>query len=117
MSIRTVALVFGDNDFGKTFKPLLESLHRAIALRADDGDELSKQEIVELINSGIEFHYRAFQYDSSRSQGVLSVEHIVKYLRSVRVLFDEEAELDIQNVDHDGGAWYLETATGEVYYY
>jgi len=111
---RTIAVVLGDNDFGNTFKPLLETVYRAV--RWNDG--LPSHVIETAIRSGIEFHYVAFQHGKRAGKsGNLSVPDTVSYLSEIRILFDEEAEADIQERDHDSGAWYLELATGQVYAY
>jgi len=112
--MRTIAIVLGDNDFGNTFKPLLESLYRGIAWN----DGLSREAVEAAIRAGIGFHYLAFQHGRRFGQeGHSSLEDKVHYLSKLRVLFDEEAEADICHVDHDGGAWYLELATGHVHAY
>lgn len=109
--MRTIAVVLGDNDFGNTFKPLLESLWRAI----EWNDGLDETVLVDAIKSGIEFHYRAFQLgDNAGKSGYGSVADTVKYLGAANVLFDEAAEADICQAGHDGGAWYLEIASGNV---
>ena len=110
--MRTIALVFGDNDFGNTFRPLLESVYRAF----DWNGELSEEVVKAAVYAGIEFHYLAFQHARHFGQpGYGSLEQKIEYLRGVRVLFDEEAEADICNPNgHNAGAWYLELATGQV---
>lgn len=111
MTARTVAIVLGDNDYGNTFKPLLETVFRASFWNGG----LSKEVLEKAIRAGIEFHYVAFQHGKRHGEtGYGSVEDTVRYLSEVRVLFDEEAEADIAQVDHDGGAWYLELGSGHV---
>lgn len=112
--VRTIAVVLGDNDYGNTFKPLLESLHRGIVWN----DGLSREAIETAIKAGVEFHYLAFQF--GRHSGKVkygTIESTMSHLNDIRILFDEEAEADISQKDHDGGAWYLELATGQVYSY
>lgn len=112
--MRTIAIVFDNNDFGNTFVPLLESIHRAI----DWNGGLSREVIEKAIRAGIKFHYIAFQHGNRYGQpGYPSVHSTVEYLSNIRILFDEEAEADICGVDHDSGAWYLEIPTGNVYFY
>lgn len=112
--VRTVAVVLGDNDYGNTFKPLLESLHRGIVWN----NGLSREAIETAIKAGVEFHYLAFQAGCHADrEGHGTVESTMIHLSNIRILFDEEAEADISQKDHDSGAWYLELATGQVYPY
>lgn len=112
--VRTMALVFGDNDFGYTFRNLLESIYRAFEFN----NGLSREALTRAVQSGIEFHYIAFQHGPHLGEkGYGRVEDTVRYLNGVKILFDEEAEADISLKDHDHGAWYLEMATGQVYAY
>lgn len=116
--MRTIAIVLGDNDFGRTFKPLLETVYRAWEwhgpLEMPHADYL-RNAIRELIKG----HYLLFQvsYDYRPESQVERADKTAAYLGSIRILFDEEAEQDIMTRDHDGGAWYLELATGLVYSY
>lgn len=109
--MRTVAVILGDNDFGSTFRPLLESIHRSLLWHG----ALSRDSVIRLIHAGLGFHYLAFQVGGSHDDQ--DADRTVEYLGRIRVLFDEEAEADIQQGDHDGGAWYLEIATGNVFSY
>ena len=114
---RTVAIILGDNDFGNTFKPLLESLYR---IWEYSSGEFDKEQLRQAILAGTEFHYRAFQLIPYRPKQYdpEKIERTVKYLKTnLLVLYDEEAEFDIQTKDYDGGAWYLELRTGKVYPY
>ena len=109
--MRTIALILDDNDFGATFRPLLVSLSRALSI--DPG--LAPDAVRHAIYAGIEFHYVAFQLRSRFNKpGHGKVQEVVDYLKAVKVLFDEEAEADVLNVGHDGGAWYLELMSGAV---
>lgn len=114
--MRTIAIVLGDNDFYYTMKPLLESVARAIEWHSKP---LPKEEIITIINAGIEFHYLAFQMAGKHnSTGYGTVESSVKYLTErIKILFDEEAEKDIETRFNNSEAWYLEIQTGEVYSY
>lgn len=110
--MRTIAIVLGDNDFGKTFKPLLETLATAIIHR----QSISESDVKSAISSGIEFHYRMFQRDQYKAEEYTF--KILKYLQSkVQVLFDEEAEDNFATHDYDGGAWYLDCLSGSIYSY
>jgi hypothetical protein len=112
--MHTIAVILGDNDFENTFQPLLESVYRAMLWKGD----LSKETVEKAIRCGVEFHYVAFQLgDRYAEVGYRKVEETVRHLSDIMVLFDEKAEADIQRNDHDGGAWYLEMATGKVYAY
>ncbi len=112
---RTIAIVLCDNDFFKTFMPLLEGL---VNVLIDRGDEADDKFIGLVIRQSILAHYVAYQYHPSWSYNGLSqeehLENTGKYLSKIRILFDEEAEKHIAENDHDGGSWYLELYTGRV---
>jgi len=109
--IRTVAISLCDNDYGNTFKPLLETIYKVIQWR----EEPTNKEIENLIWKGIDFHYRAFQ--EHRGATEQEIQRTLKYLGKIKIYFDEEAEKHIQEDDHDSGSWYLEMETGKVYGY
>jgi hypothetical protein len=120
--VRTIAIVLGDNDFGNTFRPLLEGLKAVLEHHEDrNGFSLTPEQIELVIRQSVSAYYVGFQYhfepgsygDSSKTHE----EHIAKtaaYLKDIRVLFDDAAEADIATADHDGGAWYLELQSGTV---
>lgn len=113
--VRTIAIVLGDNDFENTFRPLLYSITKTITVQPT---ELSREVISSIIKEGIKFHYMAYQYRYDLpASGNPPIEKTMKYLSKIRILFDEDAEQDIEQKDHDGGAWYLEVTTGKVYSY
>jgi hypothetical protein len=113
--MRTIAVVLGDNDFGNTFLPLLESIKALITHRGEE--YITPEFICDSIRAGIAYHYRAFQVGASR-QGYFKTEEefaaTVKYLNEITIYFDAAAETDILNKDHDGGAWYLDLQTGRI---
>lgn len=114
--MRTIAIHLGDNDFHNTFKPLLASLYQAIVWN----NGLSREAIEAAVLAGIEFHYVAFQHGSHfGAKGYRPLDETMHYLKTgLRILFDEEAEADICHPGgRNGGAWYLELATGQVYAY
>ena len=120
--IRTIAIVLGDNDFGNTFRPLLEGLKAILEYHEDrNGFSLTPEQIELVVRQSIMAYYVGYQYrfdptcygDGSRThEGHLGETR--KYLNDIRVLFNEEAEQDIATKDHDGGAWYLELQSGTV---
>jgi hypothetical protein len=115
--MRTISIVLGDNDFGSTFINLLESVYRFIKACSPFVEAFTSEEVVaEIIRAGIKFHYLAYQHDPRREVTEYNnVETTTKYLLDgIKILFDEEAELDILHIDHDGGAWYLEVYSGRV---
>ncbi|GBG14533.1 3-oxoacyl-(acyl-carrier-protein) synthase 3 [Novimethylophilus kurashikiensis] len=113
MTVRTIAIVLGDNDFGNTFKPLLEAIHRAIQWN----NGLSREVLEKSIKAGIEFHYLAFQHGRDFNQNIAArLASTLDYLQPT-ILFDEDAEADIDFSNHDGGAWYLEVQSGNIHYY
>ena len=123
--MRTIAIVLCDNDFLNTFPPLLRTVYEAIKeWETGEGEELSEENVKELIMSGVEFFYRGFQLGSRKNHD-LDIPDTVAYLRGtrdkrdkgIRILFDSEAEKHIAESDHDGGSWYLELLTGRVYGY
>jgi hypothetical protein len=104
VGIKAIAIVLGDNDYGNTFRPLLESVRRVIEYR----NELTPQQAAWMICEGTDWHYKAFQnLGRDPARGVLG------YLGSVRILFDEEACADTMH-DHDGGAWFLDVESGQI---
>ena len=112
--MRTIAIVFGDNDFGGTFSTLLAATYKIIQ---DHGtDHFTEQSVRDLINWGVEFYYRAYNLGRGWDQTEESIQQTLKYLKGegLKVLFDEEAEADIINVDHDSGAWYVVLCEGIV---
>jgi hypothetical protein len=115
MEIRTIAIVLGDNDFGNTFRPLLEGLKPIFDYR--DGNLTPKQCELIIIQS-IMAYYVGYQYSFFlQSYGNIGEDHLertAKYLKDIKVLFNEDAEQDISTADHDGGAWYLELQSGTV---
>jgi hypothetical protein len=134
-AMRTIAIVFGDNDFENTFRPLLETVKRVIEhrdrnygirayLEVRKGKtvadavvlpSISEDLVKKIIMNGALFHYQAFQEDIGR--GTSDSLRTSNYLQGIKVLFDEEAEKDILEKDHNHGAWYLELATGKIYSY
>ena len=114
-TMRTVAIVLGDNDFGNTFIPLLETLYNAIQWN----NGLSEDCVRAFISSAAVSHYIAFQRGSSWGEdGYGTLAHTAAYLaKKINVLFDEEAEADIESRFENGEAWYLEIPTGKVYSY
>ena len=105
MGIHAISIVFDDNDYGNTFRPLLQTVLRAIEYHG----ELTKEQAAWMIRDGIAFHYMAFQNLSRRE----AVEGVTEYLQSVSILFDEEACADTL-IDRDGGAWFLDVQTGQI---
>lgn len=113
--MRTIAIVVGDNDFGHTFTPLLKSVYEAFQWHSGN---ISKETIIKCIHVGIRYHYLLFQYADRNYHTNEHLEYLMNtYFKDIKVLFDEEAEKDIQESDHDCGAWYLELSTGNVFPY
>jgi len=116
MLIRSVAIVLGDNDFGQTFHNLLETILRVIV----NDPIISEYSIEKIIKEGLRFHYIAFQnkYDPYYGNGVDSFkkhfDHIENYLSSIRIYFNDDAEREFENGDHDGGAWILCIQDGSI---
>jgi hypothetical protein len=118
--MRTIAIVLGDNDFGNTFRPLLEGLKDIIEYHKPF--ELTKENIDLIIRQSIIAYYIGYQYRFDLQNYHVKVqkteeEHLNSiwvYLKDVKILFDEEAEADIASKDHDGGAWYLELQSGII---
>jgi len=108
--VRTIAIVLGDNDFGNTFRPLLEGLKSILSDR-----ELTQSNVEIIIRNSTVAYYVGYQhrFDMHESSEA-HLEHIKNYLSGIKVLFDEAAEKDIAIADHDGGAWYLEVQSGTV---
>ena len=114
--IRTIAIVLGDNDFGNTFRPLLEGLKAIFEYR---GEELTPENVEVIIHRSVMAYYVGYQYSFyPGSYGDRTHEEHMSntalYLADIKVLFNEAAEQDIATADHDGGAWYLELQSGTV---
>lgn len=109
MGVHAIAIVLGDNDFITTFRPLMESVKRAIEYHG----ELTKEQATAIIKSGIEWHYQTFQ---NMKRGEPSPGTIGYLYGQTRVLFDAEACADVLN-DRDGGAVFLDVQTGEILMY
>lgn len=112
--METIAAILGDNDFENTFRPLLESVGRA--LREHPG--LSPAQVTSLIHMGIKFHYAAFQNHLCHAQVPSSFRKEYAstklYLSKLKVLFDEEADAAYATKDHNGGSWHLNISTGQI---
>lgn len=115
-TIRTIALVLGDNDYGNTFRPLLESMYRSLVR-----NELNcvPAHLEQTIRAAVEFHYLAFQVDyNTEKPGYRPAGEVLHYLQGkLKVLFNEDAEDNIAHTSYDSGAWYLNCGTGEVFAY
>lgn len=105
MGIHAISIVLGDNDYGNTFRPLLQTVLRAIEYHG----ELTKEQAAWMIRNGIDFHYHAFQNLTRGEAGP----GVLGYLNSIRILFDEDACADTM-IDRDGGAWFLDVQTGQI---
>lgn len=115
--IRTVAIIFGDNDFGKTFLSVLNTVKRVL----ENKPETEEKELSTIIKFMAVSHYIGFQYsfDPSNYGGRHHSQdqhfsHIIDYFESIRILVNESAEKDILTEDHDGGAWYLSLQDGKI---
>lgn len=106
--MRTIAVILGDNDFGNTFRPLLESLYRAIQFH----NRLTESDVRACWEAAIEFHYTIFQCAGRPAQETRQDK--LGYLAGATILFDAEAEADILTKDRNHGAWYLEVASGVI---
>jgi hypothetical protein len=104
MGVNAIAIVLGDNDFGNTFRPLLESVKRVIEYHG----EITKEQAAWMIREGIDWHYKAFQ-NMGRELG----RGVLDYLGTVSILFDDAACADTMR-DYDGGAWFLDVASGQI---
>ncbi len=107
--MRTIAIILDDNDFGNTIRPLLQTVARAL----EQAPDLDAKSIELGIREAIGAHYRLFQ--ARNAEPIAQVDRYLKEL--LRVLFDEEAERDIETADHDHGAFYLECQTGQIHPY
>jgi hypothetical protein len=110
--VTAIAIILNDNDFGSTFKPLLESIKNAL----EHNPNLTRENVTRIINSGIEFHYHAFQLGNNcNKQGYGTVKETIEYLTTeMRILYNEEAVRDVFNEYRNGGAWFLDTTSGQV---
>ena len=112
--MRSIAIVLGDNDFGLTFHNLMVSLRDAIISSVRLSRTLEREDVRKLVFVGIRYHFLAFQ-EAGRESSDEEIEATVKYLEEgVRVLFDDEADADMLNIEHDGGAWHLLIAENQI---
>jgi len=115
--VRSIAVVWGDNDFHNTFVPLLETLRRAVRYRSE---ALTPDAIKGLLRDGLWFHYLAFQGEAFRPQAInrykipppgdpTRLAQTMKYLSRdfLSVKFNEEADLAVGTEDHNHSAWYV----------
>jgi len=110
--IRTISVIYGDNDFPHTFNHLLETIVRALEWR---GEELTRNDIDFLIREGFKFHYMAYQMRFREDKKHLKdLDFLVDNFKDIKILFDEEAEFDIENNDHDCGASYVVLLDGII---
>jgi len=114
--MRTIAVIYGDNDYYTTFKYLLETIVKAIDYREGDTNELTKENVETLIREGFKFHYMAFQMPNLKDERDVKItcDHIVN---KIKVLFDEEAEKSIENADYDFGACYVTLCDKKINFY
>lgn len=77
-----IAIKFGDNDFIKTFEPIMDTLHKAFLYR----EELptSKENLLKIINNMSLSYYLLFQ-----SRGYLETEKTYLQLDESKLLIDE----------------------------
>lgn len=112
--MHSIAIIVGDNDFGSTFRALLETIHEVVVYSVDD---LPEDVLIKIIKHGVKFHYIAFQnrydYLNQAESFEAHFNSTEKYL-DVKVLFDEEADGAYLNEDHDHGAWHLHIETCEI---
>ena len=113
--MKSIAIILNDNDFGHTFRPLLETLYRAMA----EGELISAkpEEICLVIQAGIKFHLMAFQWRYELHNDypcIPDFDRTADYLSSIKVLFDDEADKAYHTEDHDSGAWHLHVQSGQV---
>lgn len=111
--IRSIAIVFGDNDFGITFMNLLDTIKNVLL-----HDDTIPEDVLEtIIRKGILFHYIAFQNRYQYKHDKTFEEEFTRigeYLSGIKILFDGHAELAYENEDHDSGAWFLDVTSGKI---
>lgn len=118
---RSVAIVLGDNDFGTTFKNLLDTVVNTLIYDPDT----PAIAIETFIRSAVRSHYLGFQYKWEYHGGVAppetELQRLESYLlnghgnsRPLRIIFDDAADLAYASEDHDHGAWHLHVASGQI---
>lgn len=112
MNVYAVAIVLGDNDFGNTMRPLLESVYRAYQFR---GKMFDAEHLQEIIEEGLKFHYLAFQDYGEVARNPKTDSTVNYLLEGLTVLFNQDAVREIATQDHDKGAWFLSFVVGEVH--
>ena len=112
-----VLIKFHDNDFGSTFRPLLDSVLNY--LYRNSGEKPVPDTLIEqMIRDGIEYHYRYFQLASSfrydlNDSRYNRIDSTIEYLNGIKVLFNKDAEAVLQQCDN-GENWLLNISTAEV---
>lgn len=113
--MHAIAIILGDNDFGNTFRPLLDTLATAITAHPD----FTPEQVKTLIYLGTTFHYAAFcnrfQYKYAREDSFDEhFEQMGPKLVPRKILFDDEADAAYLSEDHDSGAWHLHIPSGQI---
>lgn len=112
--IRSIAIILGDNDFGATFRNLLDTIRNVLINDPDIPEDVMQK----IIRHGIKFHYIAFQnpYEYKFSEKTFEDEfnRTEQYLSSIDIYFNEIAEKKFETEDHDAGAWFLQVNSGTI---
>lgn len=112
--MHSIAILLCDNDYGSTFRALLESVGQSIR---DRGEPITEEQATALIRLGVAYHYAAFQYRfdlDHKDEFELGVARTMAYLSKIRVVFDADADNAYQSLDHDGGSWHLHIPSGQI---
>ena len=120
MQVKSVAVIFGDNDFRSTFAPLMETLHRAICYHREKGG-LSREQVVQCVRLAALSHYAMFQHPVHGGSDPMTekkIAHIAEYFAyPCRILFDEAADKDALDGDHNSSSFYLHVSSGQISVY
>lgn len=111
--MRTIAIVFGDNDFRIILVEFCKTLYRI----HQENPITTKERVEDLLREGFYFHYVSFgrwyqEYKETNKEHLEFLRNT--YFKGFKVLIDEEAEADISKKDHDGGAAYVLLESGQI---
>ena len=103
-----IGIVFGDNDFHRTFRSVLKILGEALR----DGIEMDKEKILDMVNSFSYPCYLLFQNDwDTKEKLAEDRKHDIEYLtiKMGRLLLDDEVDKYKKEVDwNNGETWIME---------
>ena len=111
-SVRTVVVALCDHDYSSVYWNMMESIK--ILVEYLNGSNDIEWRIRQFVERSAEAFYVSCQLRRKEDFSEDDLKNTLKYLSSVRVMFNEEAEEFMMNHDHDGGSWYLTMDDGNI---